>query len=306
MMKKGSLPFILSFIFFSFISPRPSLYTSADRQRPVIRTIIIDPGHGGMDPGARGTFSTEAEVSLKVALKLGKAIQAEFPDIKIVYTRTGDVLPGGLNNVNQALHYRADLANKSKGDLFISIHCNSAGSYAKRVVRYKLEEKYIKKGRKRKKIKVTTPVYERYFVPSQTKGTETYIWAADRTDDKSEHIGESVEDSANSFDLNSPEARIQAQLWTKKYFQNSYMLADYVEKEYKKSNRDVRGVKQRNEKGIWVLQATGMPSILTEIGYITNPEEEQYLNSDEGQNEIAEDLLAAFRNYKNDIEGKKK
>lgn len=311
MMKKRLFPFILSFLFFSFISPRPSLYTSADSQRPAIRTIIIDPGHGGIDPGARGTFSTEAEVALKVSLKLGKALQAEFPDIKIVYTRTSNVLPGGFTNTNQALHYRADLANKSKGDLFISIHCNSAGLkpggwYAKRIIGHKNRTVTVGKGRRKKKKTVKEPIYETYWVENKAKGTETYIWAADRTDDKSEYIGESIEDSTNSFDLNSPEARIQAQLWVKKYFQDSYTLADYVEKEYQKSNRASRDVKQRNNKGIWVLQATGMPSILTEIGYITNTEEEQYLNSDSGQNEIAEDLLAAFRNYKNYIEGKKK
>src|SRR5882757_1212081 len=92
-----------------------------------IKTIIIDPGHGGLDPGAPGMFSHEANVALSISLKLGAQIQQEFPDMKIVFTRTTDVLPGNKPSKDAALFYRADLANESKGDLFICIHCNSAG-----------------------------------------------------------------------------------------------------------------------------------------------------------------------------------
>jgi N-acetylmuramoyl-L-alanine amidase len=121
-------------IFISYISGQ-------DVQKKSIKTIIIDPGHGGLDPGAKGSFSTEAEVSLDVALKLGKAVEKEFPDIKILYTRTTDILAGNKPNKDIANRYRADFANASGGDLFIAIHCNSAGKapggwYGKRVTGY--------------------------------------------------------------------------------------------------------------------------------------------------------------------------
>src|SRR5678809_24159 len=92
--------------------------------KKVLRTIIIDPGHGGLDQGAKGAYSTEADVSLTVSLKLGKAIGEELPDTKIIYTRTTDILPGNKTNKTDALRYRADLANSSGGDLFIAVHCN--------------------------------------------------------------------------------------------------------------------------------------------------------------------------------------
>src|ERR1700754_1249934 len=92
--------------------------------RQVLHTIIVDPGHGGADPGAHGQFSNEADVSLSIALKLGDALSKELPETKVIFTRTTDELPGGGGSINEALRYRANLANQSKGDLFISIHCN--------------------------------------------------------------------------------------------------------------------------------------------------------------------------------------
>src|SRR5262245_50857164 len=89
--------------------------------KPAIRTLIIDPGHGGFDGGAKGSFSSEAEVSLQVSMKLGKALEKEFPEMKIVYTRTTDIMPGNKKSKNEGLRYRADLANSSAGDLFIAV-----------------------------------------------------------------------------------------------------------------------------------------------------------------------------------------
>jgi N-acetylmuramoyl-L-alanine amidase len=114
-----------------------------------------------------------------------------------------------------------------------------------------------------------------------------------------------VEDSLNVLDLNSPEARIKAQFYTKYYFNNSAYLAYLVEEQFKQAGRTSYGVKQRNYKGIWVLQATGMPSILVETGFVTNKEEENYLNSDKGQDEIVSNVFDAFRQYKSDLEGNK-
>src|SRR5581483_1041638 len=108
------------------------------QQKNVLGTIIVDPGHGGVDPGASGQFSTEAAVALSISLKLGKALAQELPDSKIIFTRTTDELPGGGTNIHEALRYRADMANQAKGDLFIAIHCNANGMraggwYAKRI-----------------------------------------------------------------------------------------------------------------------------------------------------------------------------
>jgi N-acetylmuramoyl-L-alanine amidase len=312
MKKKISLILLLFISYITFVSlTKPS--SSSPVQKPVLKTIIIDAGHGGKDPGARGLFSNEADVALAISLKLGEAIQKEMPDVKIIYTRTTDVLPGNAANKDLALRIRANMANEAKGDLFISIHCNAIGPkaggwYAKRVVGYKNKVVYTGKGKKRKKKTVKEPIYENYYVENKRVGTETYIWAADRSEAKSSFInpeeegGENVEDSLNVLDLNSPEARIRAQLYTKFYFRNSYTFAKFVEDEFQKAGRFSGGVKQRNEKGIWVLQATGMPSILVETGFITNKKEEEYLNSEDGQTEVVGNIMSALTHYKKDLE----
>src|SRR5688572_32715280 len=147
-------------------------------QRKGVKTIIIDPGHGGKDPGARGAFTTEAKICLSISLKLGKAIEERFPGIKILYTRTTDVLPGNKPDKNQALRYRAEFANQSGGDLFIAVHVNSAPK-----IKHRVESgyKWVGKGKKRRKVKT----YRYYYTPNLAHGTETFIWAADRSDDKS-------------------------------------------------------------------------------------------------------------------------
>src|SRR4051812_15307910 len=284
------------------------------RQKPALRTIIIDAGHGGKDPGARGLITSEAEVALDIALKLGKVIEKEFPELKVVYTRTSAALPGGLQDPNLANRYRAEMANQAKGDLFLSIHCNSNGKpaggyYAKRVIGYKNKTTYTGKGKKKKKKVVKVPIYESYWVKNNVKGTETYIWAADRSSLKGEIIseteetsGENVDDSLNVLDVTSPEAKIRGQLYEKLYFAKSALVASMVEDEFKTAGRVSYGVKQRNYKGIWVLQATGMPSILVETGFITNKEEEEYLNSDEGQDEIVSNIMNALKRYKSEVE----
>lgn len=290
-------------LLFSFTGekPRPT------QQKPVLGTIIIDPGHGGVDHGADGLFSSESNVALSISMKLGKAIEEQFPDTKIIYTRTTDILPGGGDEIKPALRYRADLANQARGDLYISVHCNSSGNppggwYAKRVIGHKNVVKYVGKGAKRRKKTVREPIYETYYVKNTRHGTETYIWAADRSGIKGDFIGENVEDSANVLDLNSPEARIRAQLYEKKFFAKSLTLANMIEQEFAAEGRVSEGVKQRNEKGIWVLQATGMPSVLVETGFITNEEEEKYINSDEGQDEIVNAIVAALKRYKGVLE----
>jgi len=280
------------------------------RQKPQsLRTIIIDPGHGGFDPGTSGLFSKEKNVSLAISLKLGKAIQEEFPEMKIVYTRTTDIMPGNMPTKNEGLHYRAELANKSHGDLFICIHGNndghSPGSYAvKRVIGHKMTGK----GRRRKRV----PIYETYYVKNTRVGTGSYIWKADRSGLKGTAISQRDEaggesdlgdSTAEAFDMSTPEAMVRAQLYEKKYFANSALFATLVENEFTKAGRHSDGVMQRDE-GIQVLQATGMPSVLIETGFLSNKEEEEYLNSEDGQNEIVRNILDALKRYKDALEGK--
>ena len=282
-----------------------------------IRTIVIDPGHGGIDPGAKGLISTEADVSLAVSLKLGKALEREFPDIKQVFTRTTDVLPGHKSSIDATLHYRADLANSSGGDLFIAVHCNSAGRkpggwYGKRVSHYVTKTKKVKVKKKWVSKKVQVPVYESYWIENLVKGTETYIWATSKNDEKVNSMSQNNEyygeiDSTSTVELpdpSDPAEKARMLIYTLNYFRKSLNLASLIEKQFADSGRISRGVKQRNDKGIWVLQATGMPSILVEIGFISNREEEEYLNSEEGQNVIVTNIVNALRTYIHNVEGK--
>lgn len=269
--------------------------------KPLIQTIIIDAGHGGHDAGCRGDYSYEKDICLAIAMKLGKKIEAEFPDIKVLYTRTKDIYP--------EIRQRADFANSNKGDLFISIHVNSGPKIKHtKFLGYKTEVYYTGKGKKRKKNTRKVPSYSTYYSPNPSRGTETFIWAADRTEAKGDFVSErfSEEVTTDEFtpDINDPEFKAKSLLWTKRYFDKSLLLASLVEEEFVKSDRASRGVKQRNEKGIWVLQATAMPSILVETGFITHRPDEDYLNSKKGQEEIAENVLEAVKRYRQVTEGK--
>lgn len=310
-MKNRVAFFILSVFVFSttaFINHPPN------QNRARIRTIVIDPGHGGIFPGCHGLISKEKEVTLEISLKLGDAIQKAFPDVKVVYTRTTDACSGNATTLSEDLHSRATIANQSKGDLFISIHCNATpqpagGWYAKRVIGHKKKWEYVGRGKKKRKKLVNAPIYESYWVKNTRTGTESYIWKASKIGDKTEAINETgetgadVEDSTNIiFDLSSPEARMRAQLYEKKFFDNSYLMASLVEDEFKKMGRESYGVKQR-DVGIRVLQATGMPSVLVETGFLTNKEEEEYLNSDKGQDEVVQCIINALDHYIDQMEG---
>jgi len=286
---------IITVLIFVAVLPFAFAFKNAPLKKKGVQTIIIDPGHGGKDQGAKGAFTTEAKICLSVGLKLGKAIEEKFPGVKVLYTRTTDVLPGNKPDKNQALRYRAEFANQSGGDLFIAIHVNAAPK-----IKHKVESGYrwVGKGKKRKKVKA----YKYYYTPNPSHGTETFIWAADRTDDKSgtitpdDEFGE-TDSTIVIPEINDPIMKAFQLLYTKKYFENSLHFANLIEAEFVKGGRFSRGVKQRNEKGIWVLQATGMPSVLVETGFITDKDEEEYLDSEKGQNEIVENLTDALANY---------
>jgi N-acetylmuramoyl-L-alanine amidase len=272
---------------------------------PPVRTIIIDPGHGGSDQGAPGVETTEAKICLQLSLKLGAQIEREIPGVRVLYTRTTDIIPGNKSNKNDGLRYRADFANQSSADLFISIHCNSAGKKAggwneRRVSHYEDKVTYTGKGSKKKKVIKKVPVYETVYVHNHVKGTETYIWTASENSHKEQMvIGEFAPEDGEGVEVPEDDPAINALklIYTKKYFVNSLRLAELVQKEFATSGRPNRGVKQRNDKGIWVLHATGMPSILVEAGFISNKEEEEYMMSDEGQAEITNNITAALKQY---------
>lgn len=312
-MMKRTLLLVFSVSFSIFLLSFTGFRKQPDIPQTLIKTIIIDPGHGGDFPGARGSFSKEADVSLSVALKLGKALQAQFPDLKIIYTRTTDENAGNKTTLSDDLHYRANLANSSGGDLFISIHCNSTRPiYHKQLTGYRTGTVYVGKGKKRRKVTRKIPQYRHWTTPSPVQGTETYVWAVNKDEAKINSVSQNSDygevDSTSNISLpdpSDPTEKARMMIYAQKYFRKSIMFGDLIEQGFKAQGRvDRGGVKQRNDKGIWVLQAAGMPSVLVEIGFISNPEEEKYINSDKGQAEIVSNIVNAFKIYKQKVESK--
>ncbi len=186
----------------SFIKEGPQVVGS----KKVISTVIIDPGHGGTDFGARGKFSNEKDICLGVSMKLGEIINKEFPSLRVLYTRTDDSYP--------ELHDRAKFANGNKGDLYLCIHVNAArGKRVGEIVGYKTVTYYTGKGASRKKRTKRVPQYRYTNLPSEAKGTETYIWGAHRSEDKELAVIENApmmqednfEQNYGNVDVNSPE-----------------------------------------------------------------------------------------------------
>jgi N-acetylmuramoyl-L-alanine amidase len=308
MLKKTLLTFV--------ILPLLVLVTSFSEQpkQPVLKTIIIDAGHGGADQGAEGLEATEARICLEISKKLGAQLEKEIPGVKILYTRTANIFPGNSPTKKDGDRYRASFANQSNADLFISIHCNSAGKSPggwneRRIVDYKNQVSYVKKKGKKVKMTKRVPVYENFYVLNEAKGTETYIWTAAENSHKEQMVGlnEFSKDGENeTTEANDAVTNALKLIYTKKYFAKSLQLAELVQQEFERSGRINRGVKQRNEKGIWVLHATGMPSILVETGFISNKEEEQFLLSDVGQDEISQNITNAVKNYNAALQGQQK
>lgn len=261
-----------------------------------IRTIVIDAGHGGNDVGAKGKYSYEKDIALDVALKLGKMIEEAMPDVKVVYTRKTDRFDD--------VHKKAAIANEAHGDLFISIHCNAAADLS-RVTGYKYVTRRNSKG---KKYSRKVPIYKK--IPNPAKGTETYIWATTKNNAKAESLrNNSVivldansEETKQLMDTNDPETIIMLNTLRNVFFDQSVRLSGLVEDEFTKVGRISRGARQRNEKGILVLHATAMPSVLVELGFISNREEEDYLNSASGQHEMAQCIYRAVKRYKDELE----
>ena len=274
---------------------------SKNPKQKVIRTIIVDAGHGKLESGgyhgAKGSYSWEDQITLAVSKVLVPMLKKEFPEIKIVETRPTERFVANFR--------RAEIANENKGDLFICIHVNSAP--AKRhsqVIGYKTKTYYTGKGKNRKKVTKKVPQYKYWTLPNPAKGTETYIWGSHKTEDKELAMRENAsmmqeenfQVNYGDIDPNSPEFVALSKVKTKQYFQRSATLASFVQDEFAKVGRVDRDVRQR-AVGIWVLQATAMPSVLIETGFISNPDDEKYLNSKEGQTELSECITRAVTNY---------
>ncbi|MFH0865476.1 MAG: N-acetylmuramoyl-L-alanine amidase [Bacteroidota bacterium] len=232
-----------------------------------ISKVVIDAGHGGTDPGCLGTKTKEKDLALAITLKLGEYIEKNFTDVKVIYTRKNDSFV--------ELYKRVQIANDSKADLFISIHCNAN--------------------------------------PSKTPyGAETYVMGLHKSQAnldvaQKENASILMEDSYvtnyDGFEPNTEEAYIIFSLYQNAYLDLSQNLASKVQKQMKdKAGMNDRGVKQA---GFLVLYKTAMPSILIEAGFLSNAKDEEFVSTPEGQENIASGIYRAFREYKIEMEGKK-
>ncbi len=228
--------------------------------------LVLDAGHGGKDPGTHGVFSKEKHVALDITLRVGKLIEENFPDVKVIYTRKTDVFI--------ELHERAAIANRNNADLFISIHVDG-----------------VKK--------------------TSVQGTSTFVMGLHKNDEnlevaKRENGVITQEDnySANyqGFDPNKPESYIRICLEQKASLDLSLYIAAFIQDQFQnQAKRISRGV---NQAGYLVLWQATMPAVLVETGFLTNPQEEKYLNSEEGKTQISNAIYHGFAAYKNQIEQK--
>lgn len=227
--------------------------------------IVIDAGHGGHDPGAIGKISKEKNINLNVALKLGNLIKKDCEDVKVVYTRSKDVfIP---------LDRRAEIANNAKADLFISIHTNA-----------------LAKNRTIKGASTWTLGLAKSEANLEVAKRENSVILYE-SDYQTRYAG---------FNPNSAESYIIFEFMQDKYMEQSVHLASLVQKQFRHTCQRIdRGVHQA---GFLVLKASAMPSILVELGFISTPEEERYLNTEEGTNAMAKGIYRAFLNYKREHE----
>lgn len=224
-----------------------------------LTTVVIDPGHGGKDSGALGKKCKEKDIVLDIALRLGKMINDSLPEVKTLYTRDSDVFIPLID--------RSAIANKNGADLFISIHANSVKN-------------------------------------AKIQGSETFVLGLHRSKEnlevaQKENSVITLEDDYTNkyegFDPTQPESYIIFELMQNLYLEQSILMASMVQDCFAKCNRGNRGVKQA---GFVVLRQSSMPSILVEVGFLSNAEEELYLISEKGKKEMTESIFQAFKIYK--------
>lgn len=238
-------------------TPSPRTSPATTRQRSRLDTVVIDPGHGGKDPGAVANGLYEKDIVLDVAHQLGQYIENRL-DLEVVYTRTDDRFI--------ALEERGHFANRKGGDLFISLHVNA-------------------------------------FQSSSVEGTETYFLGRSKTDAarrvmrQENSVVREYEKNPERYDEYDAEAFVKGELFLSSNMQFSEEFASIVQAQFKnRVHRRSRGVHQA---GFYVLWSASMPSVLVELGYLTNPQEARFLNSDRGQVYLASAIFRAVREYKN-------
>lgn len=226
-----------------------------------LRTVVLDAGHGGNDPGAVAGGLKEKDVNLDVVLRLGRMIEQNYPEVKVIYTRKTDVFV--------PLGERSRIANRNRADLFISVHVNSAGSK-------------------------TAP-----------NGTETFVMGTDKSASnmevcKRENSVIMLEDDYTTqyagFDPSSPDSYIFFNLMQNAHMEQSIILASLIEKSF--ANGPVRYSRGIKQAPLLVLWKTTMPSVLVEIGFISNPQDRAKLSRDERREEVAACIFSAFEQYK--------
>lgn len=242
----------------------PAMIVQAQRHGHSIRKVVIDPGHGGKDPGAVGKKAKEKDIVLAIALKTGRYISENMKDVEVIYTRKTDEFV--------ELFRRAQIANESNADLFISIHCNASRSPA-------------------------------------PYGAETFVMGLHRSQEnlevaKKENAAILLEDdyevTYGGFDPNSPEAHVVFSLYQNAYLDQSLEFSRLVQDQFReRAKRNDRGVKQA---GFLVLYKIAMPGVLIETGFLSNPAEEEFLMSEQGQSYLASAIYRAFRDYKEGVE----
>lgn len=230
-----------------------------------VKKVVIDAGHGGYDPGALGGFSKEKEITLRIALELGDIIKQCMKDVEVIYTRQTDTFV--------TLHDRAKIANKNNADVFISVHCNA-----------------------------TPQDPTTYGTETYTMGLHTsrYNLEVAKRENSVILMEDDYRDNYQGFNPQLPESLILFSLCQNANNDNSLRLAQNIQHQFEnRVGRKSRGVKQA---GLLVLWRTTAPSVLVEVGFITHPQEEKYLNSQSGQSYIASGIFRAFRDYKNELE----
>ena len=251
----------------------PSVAEAQQKKDLGLKTVVIDPGHGGKDPGAPGKTSATSEkhIVLKISKLLGQKIQAAYPDVKVVYTRNNDVF--------LELKERVNVAKKSNADLFISVHCNSNSSSQPYGASVHILGPKSKNSKNQKD----------YFAASMSVA---------QRENSVMLLEDNYKTTYQDFDPDSPESIISHSLMWNANYSNSLLFAAEIDNVIKKSPFRVSNYTGIHQDIFYLLWASNMPSALLELGFISNPNDYAYLSSADGQEKIAQSLFEAFKAYK--------